>query len=777
LRRELLNRWRNLIFYALILFTGSLFSCRPVRHIPDEGYLLGKYRIESSPGDIRKDEIRKFVRQKPNKRILGFRFHLWLHNMANPEKDRWFHNWLRRIGEEPVIYDPFLTARSASQIEQYLRNKGYYNAGVNDSVLLQRKRATVTYLIDASDPYYIRSLNYVFDDDGIRETILSDSVNSLLSPGNIFDVDLLQNERIRLENYLKNQGYFHFSRDHIHFIADTTTRDNSVNLTLEIRQYRKRDADGQFVYLPHRRYRIGDIFIMPSFNPRDAIDRQDDYFKDLDTMVFRNMHYLYRNRMPVNPRVLAQSNFILPDELYNQENVDRTYRHLYALRMYRLVNIRFTEPPTQPDTADYHLQDAWLQLTPSNIQSYTIELEGTNSSGDFGFGGNLMYQHRNFFGGAEILDIKLKGSVETLNESMSFTNTYEYGAETNLQIPRFLLPIRSISFVRKYNPRTNISMAYNYQLRPDYTRTIARAAFGYSWRGSQFTTHIVSPVEINFVKLPFSIPDFDETIRRYNLEASYRDHMVTETNYSLIFNNQDIRRPRDFIYLRFNAETAGNILAAISNEAGRPKKDGYYRIFGTEFAQYVKSDIDLRYYRVFSVDNSLVYRFFAGAGLPYGNSVALPFEKKYFAGGANSIRAWRVRSLGPGSFSETSDSLVTRFHNTTADIKLEANIEYRFKLFWLIEGAMFVDAGNIWAITRDDRREGALFRPDKFHQDIAVGTGLGLRFDFSFFVFRVDMGMKLRDPAAAYDKRWIPLHRQLNFQNDFTFNVGIGYPF
>lgn len=766
--------------YALIFVAGALFSCRPARHIPDESYLLDKYKIESS-SRVKKSEIRNFVRQKPNKRILGVRFHLWLHNIANPSKDGWPHNWLRRIGEEPVVYDQFITNRSSGQIQQHLNNKGFYEAIVEDTVRFRNNRAKVTYLVTPSDPTYITSVNYYFEDEKLSDIILEDTINSLVRRGYIFDVDLLQNERIRLETFLKNEGYYNFSREHVYFNADTTYGKSSVDLTLGISRYRTRDEAGQIVFNSHKRYMIGDVFIYSSHSPREALDNPEEYYTDFDTLLYRNMHYFYKNKLPVSPRVIAHSNFILPNDMFNQENVDLTYRHLYALRMYRLVDIKFDEPVNQVDTLDIQRLNSWMHLTPFNMQSYTVEMEGTNSSGDFGFGGNLMYQHRNFFGGAEILDIKLSGSVETLSEYYSRTlrNAYEYGAEATLQIPRFLLPIRSVSFVRRYNPRTNLALAYNYQLRPDYNRTIAKAGFGYSWRGTQYTTHIVSPVEVNLVQLPFTTPEFDLIIRDYNLEASFRDHLVTETNYSLIFNNQDIRRREDFVYFRLNTETAGNILSAISRQTERPKKDGHYQVLGTEFAQYVKTDIDIRYYRIYSGDNSMVYRFFAGAGLPYGNSSALPFEKKYFSGGANSIRAWQVRSLGPGSFDESSliDSIGRRFPNSTADIKLEANIEYRFNLFWLMEGALFLDAGNIWAINKDDGREGALFRRDSFHNDIAVAAGFGLRFDFSFFVFRVDMGMKLRDPAEPPGQRWIPLHRSPGFRDDFAINVGIGYPF
>lgn len=765
------------LLLALLLLSQVFFSCRPARHISDDNHILDNYTIDSPAKDIDTDELRTYVRQNPNKRILGFRFHLWLYNMANPEKDGWPHNWLRRIGEEPVVYDPFVTDRSSTQMKQYLMNKGFYKAEVDDTVRMRRKRARVTYLVEAGEPYRVVSVGYNFEDENLRDAIYADTINSLIRPGIIFDVDLLQNERTRIEEYLRNEGYFNFSREHVYFDADTTLGNRNVDLVIGITRFRERQDDGDITLRTHRKYNIGNVFVVPLYNPREAMDRQEDYYAGFDTLVFRDMLFLHRDEIPVKPRVIAQSTYIIPGELYRKENVDLTYNHLFALRQHRLVSIRFSEPPNNmPDSLGNYVLDAWIQLTPFNMQSYTVELEGTNSSGDFGVGGSVLYQHRNLLGGAEVFDFRLKGSVETLNEyySRSFRNTYEYGAEATLQIPRFMLPIRSVSFVRQFNPRTNLSLAYNYQLRPDYTRTVANAGFGYSWRGNEYTTHMVSPVELNLVRLPFFTEAFDSLIRHFNLEGSFRDHMVMETNYSFIFNNQDFRRTADFVYFRFNAETAGNALAAISHRADRPKIDGHYQLFGTDFAQYFKTDFDIRYYQMLYGDNSLVYRLFAGAGLPYGNSTALPFEKKYFSGGANSIRAWQVRSLGPGSFHDAADR---SFPNRTADIKLEANIEYRFELFWLLEGALFLDAGNIWAIDYNDQREGALFRFDSFYKDIAVGTGLGFRFDFSFFVFRLDMGLKLRDPARPEDRRWIPMHRPFSYSEDVTFNIGIGYPF
>ena len=316
-------------------------------------------------------------------------------------------------------------------------------------------------------------------------------------------------------------------------------------------------------------------------------------------------------------------------------------------------------------------------------------------------------------------------------------------------------------------------MAYNYQRRPDYVRTVASATLSYLWRGNRHLTHMVSPIELNLVKIPYKSQQFIDWLEGKYIFYSYQPHLISVSSYSLIFSNQNIQKNRDFVYVRLNTELAGNILWSFYRVANIEEQNGSYALFNTNFAQFARGDIDLRYYNIIDENNSMVYRFFSGIGLPYSNSTALPFEKKYFSGGANSIRAWQVRNLGPGSYIDPDPGY---YPNQTGDIKLEANLEYRFKLFWLLEGALFVDAGNIWAITQNDERQGALFEFDKFYKDIAIGSGIGARFDFSYFVFRLDLGIKTRDPSAIEGKKWILGARKLT-SDDLTLNLGIGYPF
>lgn len=735
---------------------------------------MDRYVIKGQKAEIDKDELKNYVRQKPNKKILGLRFHLSLYNLSNLEKDGWWHRSLRTIGEEPVLYDEFLTDKTTGQLELFLRNKGYYYAVVEDSVEFKKRKATVSYTITPNRPYHIRNISYVFEDTALRKFVLKDTANSLLNKGELFDLDVLSSERERIENYLKNLGYYYFTSEYIFYQADTSISDHKVDIQLIIKKYRILNESGYYTEVSHPIIRIGEVFMHTEYSLRSTLSDREKYENSIDTLRIGLINILYHENLKVKPGVIIGSGYILPDELYNLENVRRTYRNLSSLPMFRLVNIEFKNTGKVNENGE-NIMDCEILMTPQTSQSYTVELQGTNSSGNIGAAGNLLYQHRNLLGGAENFDFRLTGAFETLKESyrQNFGNMLEYGADVRVMIPKFFLPFKTDQFIRKFNPKTAIEMAYNYQRRPDYTRTLANASFGYNWKGNRYLTHIINPVELNLVSIPFKSEEFSEWLEGKYIFYSYQPHLVTVTNYSLIFNNQNIQKNNDFWYIRLNLESAGNFLSGIFRVSGAEETEGSYRLFNTEFAQYLRGDIDLRYYNLLDESNSLIYRFFAGAGLPYGNSTALPFEKKYFAGGANGIRAWQVRNLGPGSYEELE---LLAYPNKTADVKLEANLEYRFKLFWVLEGAFFLDAGNIWAITKNDERGGALFEFDSFYEDIALGTGFGTRFVFSFFTFRFDLGMKVRDPALIPGEKWIIGNRKL-VSDDFVINIGIGYPF
>jgi outer membrane protein assembly factor BamA len=497
-----------------------------------------------------------------------------------------------------------------------------------------------------------------------------------------------------------------------------------------------------------------------------------------DTLLYDSIHVVFHQNPNIRPSVVTQKNYIMPGSLFEASNVQRTYRNLTSLSAFSTVDIRFNEVQAEPP-----LLDCEVLTAPATRQSYAIKLEGTNSGGNIGAAGNVSYRHRNLFGGSEQFDLSFRGAIETLKKSEENTQSevaetglklmQEFGVEARLRIPKFLLPFKTDSFIRHYNPQTNLRLSYNYQKHPLYTRTLANASFGYNWRGSEKLLHRVYPLEASFILTPYKSQSFQEWLEGKYLFYSYEPHLIIDSRYSMIWSSQKLLKNQNFQDIRLNLETAGNLLYAGYKLLAPDPGTENYQLIGVDFAHYVKADIDLRSYNYLYEDVSLVLRGFAGVGYAYGNSSAMPFEKQYFSGGANSIRAWQVKNLGPGSYDDPKE---TTYPNQTGDVKLEANMEYRFKLFWKLEAALFMDVGNIWSLSAEDDREGAGFEITRFYKELAVGTGFGTRAVFSFFIFRFDLGIPLRNPYPIEGSNWLPGNAGISGR-DLTFNVAIGYPF
>ncbi|HEC42558.1 MAG TPA: outer membrane protein assembly factor [Bacteroides sp.] len=761
-----------LVLAGLLILLAS--SCKPTKYVGEDEFLLDKYKLKVEEDRVDQKELNTYIKPKPNKNILGVKFYLGLYNLSG-KKDNGFNRWLRKIGEPPVLYDRFETERNNKQINLYMRNKGYYDAVISDTVKTRKKQAQVTYNILPGQPYTIRSVAYFLEDTSIQSIFLPDTVNTLVKRGDNFDVDVMQNERLRIETLLRDRGYLNFNREYVHYQVDSSLGTHQVDLTLGVKKYIITSEDGYLLQVPHRKYKVEEVFIYPGFDPNSAISDYQSYIEGLTREEFNNFTFLHEGKMKANPNVVSQSVFILPGELYNAEKVKQSYQHLSSLRIYKVVNITFEEKDSDDQVRrDHYPVVCHIQLSPTTNQSYTVELEGTNSGGNIGGGANFNYMHRNLFGGAENFSARFSGGIERLRQSdqQGFGNMIELGTEARLTLPQFLLPFKTEDFIRKYNPKTNISASYNYQKRPEYTRSIMQTTFGYNWSGNELVTHIVNPVQFNYVDMINATEAFIDSIRGTYLQHSYEDRLILAANYGLIFSNQKLKKNSDFLYFRSNLESAGFLLSGLARVTNAPKDSlDRYLMFGNAFAQYIKGDVEFRWYNIFNDKTSLVYRLFLGIAYPYGNTIAIPFEKQYYSGGANGVRAWHVRDLGPGTYSGTG---LTKYPNKTADVKIEANIEYRFKLFWVLEGSLFVDAGNIWSVYPDSEQVGANFSWDTFYKQFAVGPGLGLRMDFSFFVLRTDFGFQFRDPSSPEGKRWVIVHEPLRAP---IFNLAIGYPF
>ncbi len=457
------------------------------------------------------------------------------------------------------------------------------------------------------------------------------------------------------------------------------------------------------------------------------------------------------------------------------------------------MNVRFKETRGTKDSLD-----CYIELSPVPKQSITVETEGTNTGGNLGVAGNLVYQNKNVFKGAEVFETKLRGGLEVqrlldqqggksnidIKKGIPF-NTLEFGPELSLYVPRFLLPIK-VNASKSSNPKTVFNVAYNFQQRPDFTRIINKISFGYTWRESPTKRHMINPVEISFVQVDLK-PEFQSIINNSKnvfIRNSYLPHLVTDTRYTFVYNNQVFQKSSNYDYFRFNFESSGNILRALDNLLGSTKNaTGSYELFKVPYSQYLRANIDYRHYKQLAEHHQVVFRAAFGIGKTLKNLQALPFEKSFYGGGANGLRAWQIRSLGPGSYPGSSN------FDQIGDLQLEGNIEYRVKLLRQLNGALFVDGGNIWLINPGSGFTGGEFDGNQFYKEIALGTGIGARFDFSFFIIRLDLGIKLRDPQFNENERWVIQHLfdsnwKVDYQNThahsysfLNFNLGIGYPF
>jgi outer membrane protein assembly factor BamA len=766
---------------VIALVAIGLASCRTIRYVPDNQYLLMKSKITVDNKSVDKIELKTYLKQRPNTKILGFwRFHLGMYNLSNSKRE---DGLFKRIGEAPVIFDTMLTDKSKVEFIRYMHNKGYYQAKVTDSVVLKKhKRAEVSYTIVTGTPHLIKSYKTDIQDGSVKAFSTGDSLKSLIKLKDPFDTDVLAGESKRVLNNLQNKGFFRLSKDEIYFEADTLKAPKSVNLKMVIEKENISEDPTILTERDHQRYTFRNFYYLTNYETQKQLfaeNKEETPEVKNDTLRIGNQYFISKGKMRYKPELLMNMNHINDKGFYSVDLVERTYNDLFSLRLFKLINIRFVET-NKTDSLGNPTLDCIVQLSPSLRQAYSVTLEGTNSLGNFGIAGNLGYQHKNIFGGGELLDVILLGATERQSygtgDSATTFRSFESGVESKITLPKFLAPVKPQPLFRFSTPQTLISLSYNYQRRPDYTRTILRASLGYQWKSAEFTTHRFNFIDLNMVKMFAYDSAFVSRIENLYIKSSYTDHSITAWNYSYTRNTQNVQKRSNYSYIRATFETAGNVvygLSKIFNRSLHPSDSvgnmNYY-FLGTPFAQYLKTDFEYR--KGFQMDkyNALVFRAFSGIAIPYGNSDQVPFERKYFTGGANGIRAWPIRTLGPGSYKANANE----FPNQAGDIKLETNAEYRFAMIGPFEGALFVDMGNIWSL--NDNRPGTEFTLSNFYKELAVGTGVGLRYDFSFVIVRIDLGLKLHDPSLDEGERWIPAHYIFD-KNNMNFAFAIGYPF
>ncbi len=834
--------------------------------------ILKKVIIRCDDPKVSKDEIYGYLKQKPNRKLLGlnnphifkrgklgysvlhkhfltsgagFPFYLGIHNMVNPKREvkrelrrdlrfkkkqeryqghpktkkgvarrepkrhRTIGEFLMDIGESPVLVDTSITERSIHQTTEFLYNKGYFNGVVKDTLFYswgqhkRKRKAIQAFIVNPGKPYTINNITWEIHDPGLAYDLQTDTSAKfcLLKKGDNYDVDNFENERVRITRSLRNNGYYKFSKDYIKFSIDSTLGTHQVNIWIIINKVEFPINDSTVIETNHQRYTIRNIYVKSLIDLSQL--RNDKDFSNYDTIQFREINFLRNmdslDNIPIEkvirfkPEVLSSRIAFHSGILYRQVDYEATYKQITSLRVFKQVVIDQVE-------VDNNKLDVYVKLIPVSRQSFTTQLEGTTNSGSsLGIGGSFGYENTNVFHGAEILQCGIKGGTEiqqTINGTSDPTNglnfnTIQVGLDASLNIPREFFPFnllvarnRPINNRTTDDRRTVFLSSFNYQRRIDYDRSLANLSYGYTFHYRRpattekaerdFGRFAFFPLEINVVKVKpkqglIDLLQNPDPLLHYR----FTDHLIRDFRLTYVISTQFAKKHRTIYFLKLDGETSGLLLRPLFELSNATKNsDGSYEIAGIPFSHYLRFFCDGRINQPIGDHQNLVMRGAIGIGLPLANFPTLPLEKSFYAGGANGIRAWESRTLGPGSYIIPSDQKYAQF----GDVQIEYNIEYRFRITKTLNGAAFIDGGNIWILKADATRPNAdfSFKNAQFLQDFATGPGFGIRYDLNFFIIRLDWGFKLRDPSYPYGERWyVPGQRRLGS----NLNFGIGYPF
>lgn len=760
--------------YIYIVVTALLLvGCSVSKFVPEGKYLLDEVHISSDNKEIKSSEMYSYVRQKPNSKWFSLvKLPMYIYCSSGKDSTKWINKILRKMGDAPRIYDARVAEETRMQILGAVQNKGYLGAQVSLEEKIKKNKLDTYYRISSGKPYIISSIDYNVEDYVIRDLLMNDSIHSGLKVGERFDVNQLEEERNKITQFLLNRGYYRFNKDYITFQADTVNGTYRIDLTMNIGLNNMPNSSETSL---HRQYSIRNVnYLMDvDFSPNNGVN--------LDTMSYGGINILYDKKLFLRPGVIDSHNRIVSGKLYSNRDVMSTYSSLSRLGILKYSNIRFVEHLENDST----YLDAFVSLSKNKNKMLSFQVEGTNSAGDLGAAASVTYTHRNLFKGSETFTIKVRGAYEAVTglEGYANNNYTEYGVESSLDFPEFMFPFLTSDFKKRVNAKSEVSIKYNWQIRPEFERTLASAAWSYRWNSGRRANHRLDVLDINYIYMPYRSNTFIEYLNYMDevnplLRYSYEDLFIVRLGYTYTYNSAGVTTQqtakKSSYSIRFNIEESGNLIYGFSKLIHKKPSDGEsFRMGNISFAQYVKTDFDFAKNIMIDDRNSFVFHIATGVAIPYGNSKSLPFEKLYFSGGANSVRGWSVRSLGPGRYHGNSGSL--DYVNHTGDIKLDLNVEYRTHLFWKLNGAAFIDAGNVWTLKSRYSDDTGQFAFNRFYKEIAVSYGLGVRFDLDFLILRFDGGMKAINPMESGADRF-PVIRP-DFSRDFAFHFAVGYPF
>lgn len=729
-----------LVICAVIIFICT--SCSTTKFVPDGKYLLTDVKIETDNKNVNTSQMEQYINHKANPKWFSlFAVPLGTYNLSGRDSTKWINRILKRLGEEPVLFDTLKAEMSRKNLGTVMQNMGYLHADVSLKTIANDKKIKVIYTLHTGKPYFIGNIEYDIYDKNIAQILdMKNENNRGLKKGMIFSINNLENERKRITNILSDSGYYKFNKDYIIYEADSTRTNDSIDVNLKLMKFR---ANSKSPEKDHNRYYINKV----NFTSADG------------------------DKIKLRRSVLSDNLAIKEGAPFCEHDLQTTYNNFARLQAVKYTNIRFEELP------DTSLLNCNIQLSTNKPNTISFQPEGTNTAGDLGAAASLTYENRNLFHGSEMLSIQLRAAFEAITglEGYQAEDYEEYNIEGRLMFPRFIAPFLSENFRRNSNAHSELTVSYNLQNRPEFHRRVFTAAWKYLWNApKQNSTYRFDLIDLNYVYMPWISEKFkedyldDDSNRNAILRYNYEDLFIMKMGFGMTYNN-------GVHAIKANIETSGNILSLLSGVSKFDKNSqGQYTLFNIAFAQYVKADFD--YTRLFTFDwrNSLALHFGFGIAYPYGNSKILPFEKRYFSGGANSVRGWNVRELGPGKFKGTDGRI--DFINQTGDMKLDFNLEYRTALFWKFNGAFFIDAGNIWTLRSYADQPGGQFKFDEFYKQIAVSYGLGIRLNLDYFILRLDMGVKAINPAYTTTEEHYPIISP-NFKRDFSLHFAVGLPF
>ena len=712
-----------------------------------------------------KNELEALTRPLPNKKILGVPFKLLMYNLAgNPKKEKSIMGWLKyKVGEPPVLASDVNIEWNVKVLQITMENRGYFKAAVQGDSILKNKKAKVVYAVQTGNRYAINKIMFDKDSSVLQKTINASSAKTLLKTGSYFDLETIKAERERIDADLKEKGFYYFDPDYLIIRADSTIGNNAVDLDVKIKPGTPQMA--------RQVYTINDVYIFPGYRlsaeKADTLKSDAEYYKG---------YYVVDKRKTYKPQMFAQSMQFNPGDVYNRTDHNQSISRLVNLGVFKFVKNRF-EPVKNSDSAQLN---TYYYLTSLPRKSLRADINANTKSNNLtGSGITIGWRNRNTFRGGELLSVNATAGFEIqFSGQLKGFNTYRGGLETKLTFPRFLIPFVSLNTRSGFVPKTNTLLAYDILTKEKlYTMNSFRGEFGYAWKETVNKEHQLNPISINYVQPVRVTPLYESNaFNNPTLQKAIEKQFIIGSNYNYNYNELAGNNGLKGFYFNGNADLSGNIAGLITGANtlnGKPKT-----IFGAQFSQYVKLETDLRYYVKLSSKNTWANRLIVGFGYPYGNSTELPFIKQFFVGGNNSIRAFRSRSLGPGTYKDMNT--VNFIPDQSGDIKLEFNTELRAKLFSIVHGAIFADAGNIWLYRGNTDKPGGKFS-SSFMKELGVGTGVGLRFDVSFLVLRLDVAFPLRKPWLPEPERWVIDGIKFGSgawrRDNLVFNLGIGYPF